>query len=124
MQSRRGACGVPKVGSVPDRRCMRRGVFAKRSCGVMLLLMSSGSGEVRFVCLRERGVDLAGDVALQAADDLALGLALAGAPRDVLSGRLVPAHADEDDAVEGGVGLAVAAAVEPVADRLARGGRD
>jgi len=36
----------------------------------------------------------------------------------------MPAQADEDDAVERGVGLAVAAAVEAVADRLARGGWD
>jgi hypothetical protein len=34
--------------------------------------MSSGSGELLFAALPERCVDLAGDVAFQAADDLAL----------------------------------------------------
>jgi hypothetical protein len=74
--------------------------------------MSNGSGEVRFACLLERCVDLAGDVAFEAADDLRLALALAGVPVDVVLRRLVVAHADEADAVEGGVRLAVAASVE------------
>ena len=69
--------------------------------------MSSGSGEFLFAGLCERGVDLAGDVAFEAAHDLAFALALAGAAVDVGPGRLVVAHADEDDAVERGVGLAV-----------------
>ena len=86
--------------------------------------MSSGSGELRFAALPERCVDLAGDVAFEAADDLALALALAGAPLDVGLGRLVVAHADEDDPVERRVGLAVAASVEPVTARLAGRGGD
>src|SRR6266496_1561519 len=86
--------------------------------------MSSGSGEFLFPGLCERGVDLAADVAFEAALDLAFALALAGAAVDVGPGRLVVAHADEDDAVECGVGLAVAAPVEPVAVCLARGGVD
>src|SRR6266508_2807126 len=73
--------------------------------------MSSGSGEVLFAGLGERRVDLAGDVAFQAADDLALALAFAGAADDVVLGRLVVAHADEHDPVEGRVGLPVAASV-------------
>lgn len=59
----------------------------------------------------EDAVDLAGDVALEAADDLGLGQALGGAPLDVGAGGCVVAHADQHDAIEGGVGLAVAAAV-------------
>src|SRR5207248_2353012 len=74
--------------------------------------MSSGPGEFPFVVLRERCVDLAGDVPFQAADDLAFALALAGAPFDVVLGGLVVAQADEHDPVERGVGLAVAASVE------------
>jgi hypothetical protein len=45
--------------------------------------MSSGSGEFLFAALPGRCVDLAGDVALQAADDLAFALAFAGAPLEV-----------------------------------------
>src|SRR5665647_968288 len=86
--------------------------------------MSSGWGEFLFAGLCERGVDLAGDVAFEAAHDLAFALALAGAAVNVGPGRLVVAHADEDDAVECGVGLAVAAPVGPVAVCLARGGVD
>jgi hypothetical protein len=86
--------------------------------------MSSGAGEFLFAGLSEHGVDLAGDVAFQAADDLSFAFAFAGAPDDVGPCRLVVAHADEDDPIERGVRLAVATAVEPVAVRLARGGLD
>ena len=44
----------------------------------------------------------------------------AAAPGDVVLGRLVRGHAGDHDVVERVVGLAVAAAVEPVADGLAR----
>src|SRR5262245_31776663 len=65
------------------------------------------------------GVDLAGDVPLEAADDLLLGQAFFGAPVDVGAGGRVGAHPGDDDPVEGVVGLAVAAGVEPVAGDLA-----
>ena len=69
-------------------------------------------------------MDFAGHVALQAARHLAFGQPLAGAPLDVGSGSLVGAHPAHDDHVEGGVGLAVPAAIETVASRLtARGGQ-
>ena len=61
------------------------------------------------------GVDLAGDVALQAADDLGLGLSFFGAAFDVGAGGRVRPHAGEHDPPQGVVGLAVAAGVEPVA---------
>jgi hypothetical protein len=73
--------------------------------------MSSGWSGLVFATLPERCVDLAGDMAFEAADVLALALALVGAPLDVGLGRLVVAHADEDDPVERRVGLSVAAAV-------------
>src|SRR6266516_7716894 len=79
--------------------------------------MSSGPGEFPFVVLRERCVDLAGEVAFQAADDLAVALALAGAPFDVVLGGLLVAQADEHDPVERGVGLALAWRLPP---RLSR----
>jgi hypothetical protein len=64
--------------------------------------------------------DLTRDVALEAADDLLLGEALGGSAGHVVLGRLVPAQAPDDDAPQGIVGLAVAAAVESVASgRLA-----
>ena len=70
--------------------------------------------------LAEVGVDLAGDVALEAADDLWLGFAFRGAPLGVGAGGGVGAEAGEHDPPQGVVGLAVAAGVEPVADGLAR----
>lgn len=60
------------------------------------------------------GEDLAGDVALEAADDLFLGSAFLGAPVDVGAGAGVPAELAYDYPVEGGVGCPVAAAVEAV----------
>jgi hypothetical protein len=42
-------------------------------------------------------VDLAGDIALETADDLCLGQALCGAPLDVGAGRGVGAHPGDHD---------------------------
>ena len=66
------------------------------------------------------GVDLAGDVTLQAADDLGLGLSFFGAALDVGAGGRVRAHAGEHDPPQGVVGLPVAAGVEPVAGDFPR----
>src|SRR5664280_3329171 len=66
-------------------------------------------------------VDLAGDVALQDADDLALGASLL---HSALEGGLrvwVVGDPHHDDAPQRAVGLAVAAAVETMACHLARG---
>src|ERR1019366_5671438 len=96
---------------------------ASRGCGSRLsgqavpgYRASAGGAEV--------GVDLAGDVALEAADDLGLGFTLCCAAFDVGAGGRVGAHAGEQDPPQGVVGLAVSAGVEPVADGLARGCRD
>ena len=62
----------------------------------------------------EVGVDLPGDVTLQAADDLGLGFPFFGAPFDVGAGGRVGAHPGDYDPPQGVVGLAVAAAVEAV----------
>src|SRR5262245_35374563 len=70
----------------------------------------------------ELAVDLAGDVALEDTDDLFGGASLLVAPLDVEPGAGVGAHAGDDDAPEGVVGLAVAAPIQPVTDNLAAGG--
>ena len=72
----------------------------------------------------EVGIDLAGDVALQAADDFFLGFSFGCAAFGVGAGSRVRAQAGEHDPPQGVVGLAVAAGVEPAADGLARGCRD
>ena len=59
-------------------------------------------------------VDLSRKEAFKAPDDLAFGSALGGASGDVVAGGLVESHADDDGAREGGVGVAVAAAIEAV----------
>ena len=68
---------------------------------------------------REVGVELAGDVALQAAHDLAGGASFGEATRDVFAGAFVVAHAGEHDAPERMVGLAVATRVESMSCRFA-----
>ena len=68
----------------------------------------------------EQSVDLSGDVPLDAAHDLASGLAFGAAPCCVVDGALVDAEADHGDAPQGVVGLPVAASVQPVADVGAR----
>src|SRR4051794_9561358 len=71
------------------------------------------------------GGDVAGQEPFEAADDFALRESFGGAPVDVVDGGLVPAHADDDGAVEGGVGLPVASSVEAVPSvGLAGAGRD
>lgn len=91
--------------------------------------MSSGLSEP---CAGVRGgvpraedtVDFAGNVALEASDDLGFGLALGESTSHVGPGRFVPAQADHGDSMQGCVGLPVAAPVEPVTVGLARGRRD
>jgi hypothetical protein len=80
------------------------------------------AGEFKIVCCDDL-VELAGDVALEASDDLFLGQAFGGASFGVGAGAGVPAQAAQHHAVESGVGLTVAAAVEAVPGGLAgRGG--
>lgn len=64
-------------------------------------------------------VDLAGDVALEAADDLALGGSFGFASSGVGACAWAEAEAADRGEVEGAVGLSLAAAVEPVALRHA-----
>ena len=59
-------------------------------------------------------VDLSRKEAFEAPDDLAFGSAVGGASGDVVAGGLVESHADDDGAIEGGVGVAVAASIEAV----------
>ena len=51
-------------------------------------------------------VDLSRKEAFEAPDDLAFGSAIGGASGDVGAGGLVESHADDDGAIEGGVGVA------------------
>ena len=73
---------------------------------------AGGRAEVR--------VDLPGDVALQAADDLGLGLSFAGAAFDVGAGGRVRTHPGEHDPPQGMVGLPVAARIKAVAGDFPR----
>src|SRR5918994_6966370 len=88
-----------------------------------MLLCRSRGFRGRRVVLAEKAEDLACDRALEAAHDLRLRLSLPRAAPDVVDGGLVEAHACDDDAVKGGVGLPVAASVQPVAAGPAAGRR-
>ena len=59
-------------------------------------------------------VDLSREEAFQAADDVAFGPASGDASGDVVAGRLVESHPDDDGSIEGGVGVSVAASIEAV----------
>src|SRR4051794_3615428 len=90
-----------------ERRCTSSFLSVAKNdsaTALMLLYLSSGSfglvgaGRRRSRRLRsgvECVVDLAGEVAFEATDDLALGLAFCGAAGDVVDGGLVKAHADD-----------------------------
>ena len=66
-------------------------------------------------------VDLAGDVALEDADDLALGATLFHSALHVGLGLGIRRQPGDHDGPQGAVGLSIPAAVEPVAGDLARG---
>jgi hypothetical protein len=68
--------------------------------------------------------DVAGEVAFEAADGFAGGLAFGAAAGDVVLGLGVAARASDDHAVKRGVDLAVAALVEALATGVARAGGD
>jgi len=91
-----------------------------------LLYPSSGCRSGFGQCTQgaEQCPGLAGEQALEAADDLGLRLALEGSSGEVGTGGFVVLHADDDGPVERGVGLAVAAAVESVPGCQPGGGRD
>ena len=59
-------------------------------------------------------VDLAGEEAFEAPDDIAFGPTASSPSCDVVEGRLVESHADDDGSIEGGVGLSVATPIEAV----------
>lgn len=69
-------------------------------------------------------VELAGDVAVEAADDLGFGQALGGATVGVGAGASAVAQPTDGDQVECTVGLAITAPVEPVSARASGGGGD
>jgi hypothetical protein len=72
----------------------------------------------------EQGVDLAGDVALEAAHRFLFGLAVLDPSFDVVAGSGVIDHAGQHDAPQRGVGVPVAATVEAVALLFAGAGID
>ena len=85
----------------------------------MLLCLSSRQRRVF-----EEPVEVSGEVALQAAGGLAAAFSFLDSTFDVVDGRSVCSASGDDDLVECAVELSVAAAVESVADRLARRGGD
>ena len=95
--------------------------------GAKLLLLSSG-GLLSAACCRggagEQPVQLAGNGAFEATADLAVALALDGAPGHIPLGGLVVAQPHQHDPVQRSVGLAVPTPVEAVPDGLAGGRLD
>ena len=70
-------------------------------------------------------IEFTGKEAFEASNDLALGPAISGAACDVVDGRLMELHPDDDGSIEGGVGPAVAAPIQAMpASGHPRGGRD
>ena len=64
----------------------------------------------RSMILPQRREQLAGDVPVEAPDNVLLGEALLGASDDVLNCGFVPLHANQDDPIEQGIGLSEPAA--------------
>ena len=67
------------------------------------------------------GEDFASNIAFEATDNLTLALSVSGAATHILPGPDVMTKPDQDDAIEGRIGLAIAAAVEPVPVGLSGG---
>jgi hypothetical protein len=66
--------------------------------------------------------DFASDVAFEASHDLIFGFSFGETPCHVVAGGLVATHAHDEDDMQGPVGVAVTAPVEPVPDGFAVGG--
>src|SRR5581483_2380690 len=110
-----GARGRERVGRA--RSAAERSSYGLSRCGLLVVRTRQGGaarpqGRLLSGHAPEVGVDLACDVTLEAADDLEFREAFVGAAGDVVPGAGVEAHAAEDDAPEGVVGLAVTGAVE------------
>src|SRR5215469_14453151 len=90
----------------------------------LLTLLCLSRTQGRFHRPGELAVELAGDVALEAASALPGGLSPGGAPGDVGAGPRAAAHPDQGDGAAGAVQRPVAAAVEPVPGGHAAAGRD
>src|SRR5699024_247018 len=98
--------------------------YALRIRTLLYSLVKVLSAQIRFECAPEDWEDFAGNVAFQAAHDLSFRLALCDSSFDVFAGAGLVVHPDEDDVVQGGVRLPVAATIESIAVRLSRGCRD
>src|SRR4029453_18964312 len=110
---------VPLASSVRARSS--RLLYAKGG-GLRGCSYRSSSG-VKCLEVGDEGVvDLAGQVALDAAHDLRFGQAFLGPPFDIGAGAGTEPHPDHHGQVQGPVGVAVAAAVQPVPAGLARAG--
>src|SRR6266545_7546006 len=105
-------------------RCVGHWAPAPHSIRHWRMLLWMSSCEFMIVWRDDELVELAGDVAFEAADDLLFGETVFGASFHVGAGAGVPAQAADDDPVERFVGLPVAAPVEAVAVGLAGGGGD
>ena len=77
---------------------------------MMLLYLSRGLFEYRS-WFPDGGVDLPGNVALETADDVALGHSLGDSSPHVCLGPGVMRQSDNDDSIQSGIGLTIAAAV-------------
>ena len=106
-------CGAEMVG-VAGRR------FVRRTAGRRRGIRGPGPPLPDLSVVDEVRVDLAGDVALEDAHDLAGGASFGEAAGDVFAGAFVAAHAGEHDPPECMVGLAVPAGVEAMPGGLAR----
>ena len=67
-------------------------------------------------------VDLADDVAFEAADDVAFAESFGSSPGDVVDGGLVESHSDDYGVVDGGVQLPVPTMVDSLSARGHAGG--
>ena len=108
-----------EAGEVAEADVVGLGDDAEWEPGLFSLLAELGASWCERGGVGDRGVDLAGDVALQAAHDVAVVEAFCSSPVEVVGGAgFVVAAADHHDA-QGVVGGAVAALVEPVPCGLA-----
>ena len=76
-----------------------------------LLCLSSSGGDWRAVV--EQSPDASGEIALETALGLALGLSVAGAAKDVFAGWCMAGESGDHHLMKGAVEVPVAAAVEP-----------
>ena len=106
-------CSMSRRGNCYDNAVMES-FFSTVKSELREHFESNGEAKMELEVGHDALVNLSREEAFQAADDVAFGPASGDASGDVVAGRLVELHPDDDGSIEGRVSVSVAASIEAV----------